>query len=350
MMKAYFQKRILRFRKPAGTSRGIMLRKPLWYLYFYEETEPQVKGIGECSIIPGLSIDDDTKVEEKLSEICKQINSGEYDFSKQLYDFPGINFAIETALHDLNANGTKVLFPSDFTDGKAGIPINGLVWMDSKEKMLQQVKEKIELGFHCIKLKIGAIDLDDELSILRYIRENYSQDELEIRVDANGNIDLNDVRNVLKKLAELGVHSIEQPIIPSQIEEMAELCRNTAIPIALDEELLGKYPFENKRRLIEIIRPQYLVLKPGLLGGFNETTEWINIANEFSIDWWITSALESNIGLNAISQWTYTLGNSRYHGLGTGSLYHENVGCPLYVNGEKIFYNPLQKWNFEFVY
>jgi O-succinylbenzoate synthase len=350
MIKSYFQKRILQFQKPAGTSRGIMLNKPVWYIYLYDDKEPKIKGIGECSIIPGLSIDDESLVEDKLSEVCKNINSGVFKFDKTLTDFPGINFGVETAHLDLQAKGSKILFPSSFTQGVEGIKINGLVWMGSIEQMMEQVNDKIDKGFKCIKLKIGAIGFKDELLIIRNIRQRYGSDELQIRVDANGAFTINDVREKLSRLSELNIHSIEQPIMPSQLEEMAELCALSPVDIALDEELIGKYSLENKRKLIEIIKPQYLVLKPGLLGGFRESTDWINIASEFNVGWWVTSALESNIGLNAIAQWTYTLENNNYQGLGTGNLYVENVGSPLVVKGEKLFYDPQQKWNFEFVY
>lgn len=350
MIKFYFQKRILQFKKPARTSRGVMLSKPVWYVYLYDENKPIIKGIGECSIIPGLSIDNEMLVEEKLNDIGKKINAGKYNFEKPLPEFPGISFGIETAYLDLQANGTKILYPSKFTEGEDGIKINGLVWMGSLENMMEQVEEKINKGFTCIKLKIGAIDFSDELLIIRNIRQRFNSDDLQIRLDANGAFDFRNVRDKLARLAEFSIHSIEQPILPSQLYEMAELCSMSPIDIALDEELLGKSSFENKRKLIQIIKPKFLVLKPGLLGGFKETTDWINIASEFKIGYWITSALESNIGLNAIAQWTYTLDNTMYQGLGTGSLYVDNVESPLLVRGEKIFYDPKLKWNYEFVY
>jgi O-succinylbenzoate synthase len=350
MIKSYFQKRILHFRKPAVTSRGIMHTKPAWYVYLYDECEPQIKGIGECSIIPGLSVDDASKIESKLAEICRKINEGTFNFKRSIIDFPGINFGVETAFLDLQAKGTKVLFPSDFTHGAEGIKINGLIWMDTLENMMEQVEAKINQGFRCIKLKIGALDFNSELLILKNIRQRFSAKELQVRVDANGAFTFQEAREKLSRLEEYDIHSIEQPIVPTQIERMAELCRTSPVDIALDEELIGKFTFENKRKLIELIHPQYLVLKPGLLGGIKESTDWINIASEFNIGWWVTSALESNIGLNAISQWTYNLGNISYQGLGTGSLYGQNVGSPLIVRGEKIFYDPQLKWNFEFVY
>lgn len=327
-----------------------MKDKPVWYLFLYDDKLSQVTGIGEYSFIPGLSVDVGEKINEKLTETCDLINKGEYDFEKPVYGFPGLNFALETAILDLKSNGTKVLFPSEFTNGKKGIPVNGLIWMASPENMLEQVEDKINKGFRCIKLKIGAIGFKDELSIIRNIRRRFTSNELEIRVDANGAYNTLSVFDVLEMLAELQVHSVEQPIMPSQIDEMALLCKNSPVPIALDEELLGICPFENKRKLIETIRPHYLVLKPGLLGGFQETGEWIKIAAEFNAGWWVTSALESNIGLNAISQWTYTLENNMYQGLGTGSLYSSNIGSPLEVHGEELYYNVHKKWNYEFIY
>lgn len=349
-MKASFQKRVLKFKKPAGTSRGILLEKPSWYLFLYDEYHPAHKGIGECSVIPGLSPDDELQIEPKLAEICRLINAGDFDFEKPISDFPAISFAVETALLDFQVKGSKILFPSSFTEGTEGIAINGLIWMDQIESMLQQVEQKIEQGFKCIKLKIGTHEFHDEMSLLRMIRSRFSAEELCIRVDANGAYSFRQAFDVVSILAKLEIHSIEQPIIPSQLSEMAELCRLSPVPIALDEELIGKYPAENKRKLIEILRPQYLVFKPSLLGGFRETTDWINIAGEFNCGWWVTSALESNIGLNAIAQWTSFLGTSIPQGLGTGNLFSYNIESPLVVRGEKLFYDPGLKWNYEFVY
>jgi O-succinylbenzoate synthase len=349
-MKAYYQKRILEFINPAGTSRGVLRHKPCWYFYIYDEEIPSIKGIGEVSVIPGLSIDNLELIEIKLSEVCNLINAGKYDFNKSIQEYPGVSFAIETAFADFKAKGSKILFSSDFTEGKKGILTNGLIWMGNTSEMLVQIRNKIKMGFHCLKMKIGAIGFNDELKILRNIRREFSVAELELRVDANGAFSVEEAKEVINYLAEMDVHSIEQPIMPSQIYEMADLCENTPVPIALDEELIGKHPFENKRKLIEIIHPQYLILKPGLLGGFNESTDYINIAEEFRIGWWITSALESNIGLNAIAQWTASLNTNTYQGLGLGNLYRQNVDCPLTLNGEKLFYDPAKKWSYEFVY
>lgn len=350
MMKAYFQKRNFVFKTPAGTSRGVLKSKPSWFIYLYDEHQPEKKGIGECSLIPGLSIDDEKLIEDKLSEICMKINRNEYDFSKSVPDFPAISFGVETALIDYYCSGSKQLFPSEFTKGKTGISINGLIWMGDFTSMHRQVVKKIEEGYNCIKLKIGAISLQEELLILSNIRKQFSSSELELRVDANGAFSFEEALEILKKLADLEIHSIEQPIFASQLYEMARLCEETPIPIALDEELIGKYPFDNKRKLIELLQPQYLVLKPSLLGGFKETTDWINIADEFGIGWWVTSALESNIGLNAIAQWVYTLNSPMPQGLGTGSLFERNVDSPLEIQGAKLFYNDCKDWSYEFVY
>jgi L-alanine-DL-glutamate epimerase-like enolase superfamily enzyme len=349
-MKAYFQKRILHFRQPSATSRGILMQKPVWYIYLYDEQDSSYKGIGECSVIPGLSIDSLQFIETKLAEICQLINLGEFDFNKAVKDFPGVNFGLETALMDFNVRGSKILFPSLFTQGQGEIPTNGLIWMGTIEEITYQIEKKLEQGFRCIKLKIGSLDINDELLVLRNLRKRYTKSELEIRVDANGAFTFKNVSDVLKRLAEIEIHSIEQPILPSQLYEMAKICQDSPVPVALDEELLGIYPLENKKKLIELIKPQYLVLKPGLLGGFKEANDWIGIADELKTGWWVTSALESNIGLNAIAQWTYTLDVKMPQGLGTGQLYMNNVESPLEMRNEKIVYNTHRKWNYEFVY
>lgn len=349
-MKAYFQKRILKFRRPAGTSRGVMLFKPSWYLFLYDELDPSCKGIGEVSIIPGLSIDNEQLIEQKLSEICTSINAGTFNFTKYDYNFPAISFGLETALLDFKSGGSKILFPSDFTKGEKGISTNGLIWMGRPEYIQQQVKEKLSEGFRCLKMKIGAADVESELLILKNLRQHFSADELELRVDANGAFSFSEAKELLKRLRDLEIHSIEQPIRPMQLYEMAELCNDPPIPIALDEELLEKHPFENKKKLIDLIQPQYLILKPSLLGGFRESTDWINIAEEYNIGWWVTSALESNIGLNAIAQWVATLDTKMYQGLGLGKLYEQNIPSPLTLRGEKLFYDPERKWSYDFVY
>jgi L-alanine-DL-glutamate epimerase-like enolase superfamily enzyme len=241
--------------------------------------------------------------------------------------------------------GSKILYPSDFTEGKDAIDINGLIWMDNKEEMIRQIRQKLAEGFTCLKMKIGALNLDDELEILKFIRSQANAEELELRVDANGAFKPSQALEIIKLLTALGIHSIEQPISSGHTEAMARLCEASPVPIALDEELIGKQTLSQKRKVLDAIKPQYLVLKPGLLGGISACKDWISLAEERHIGWWITSALETNIGLNAIAQWTYTLKKSIYHGLSTGSLFSNNITSPLYLSGEKLYYDPDVKWN-----
>ena len=248
------------------------------------------------------------------------------------------------ALQSLDSKDPFVLFPSHFTDGKAGIPINGLIWMGEKSFMKEQIEDKIQQGFSCIKLKIGAIDFDAEMELLRYIRKEFSAKEIELRVDANGAFQPENALEKLKRLSDLSLHSIEQPIRQGQYKEMAKLCKETPLPIALDEELIGVFNTSDKENLIEEIKPQYIILKPSLIGGFQGTKEWVNLAEKNQIGWWITSALESNIGLNAIAQFTYLQNNPMPQGLGTGSLFTNNIESPLQVKGENLNYNPQLTW------
>ncbi|MCY1719927.1 o-succinylbenzoate synthase [Prolixibacteraceae bacterium Z1-6] len=348
-MKAYFRKRTLKFNKPAGTSRGVLLTKPSWYIFLYDEENTGRNGLGEVSIVPGLSVENEQQIETKLSEICAAINAGTYEIDSPLLAFPSIKFGLEMALLDYQVKGSKILFQSDFTEGIKGIRTNGLIWMAPLEEMYRQVEQKLDAGFRCLKMKIGAIDIQQELEILTNLRQKFSSSELEIRVDANGAFSYEEAGEILAKLNELEVHSIEQPIAAGQPKEMASLCKNNAIPIALDEELIGIYSFEQKKQLIEQIKPRYLILKPSLLGGFNACTEWIRTATELGVGWWATSALESNIGLNAIAQWIATFDTEMYQGLGLGNLYEENVGSPLVLRSETLFYDTNRKWNFEFI-
>jgi o-succinylbenzoate synthase len=345
MIKAVIRNKEFKFRQPATTSRGVLLKKHVFFVILYDTDNPLHRGIGECSLFPGLSMDDVTNFDKKLSEIVNMINKGWFNFKTPLRDWPSINFAIETAHRDLESGGLRILFPSEFTEGKDTILINGLIWMGTKEVMLRQIDDKINLGFHCIKLKIGALKFDEEYAIIRSIRQKFTSKVLEIKVDANGAFSTKEALEKLKRLAELDLHSIEQPILPSQIDEMAALCFSSPLPVALDEELIGKYPLENKRMLLKMIQPQYIVLKPGILGGIKSCEEWISIANEMNIGWWITSALETNIGLNAIAQWTYTLKNPMPQGLSTGSLFENNINSPLASIGEKLYYFPRKKWD-----
>jgi len=340
-MKATYHKHILNFKRPSGTSRGVLTTKETWYIIIEKEGE---KGIGECGILRGLSIDDRPDYEEKLQWLCAHIEDDINSLFTELKEFPSILFGLEMALQSLDSKDPFVLFPSHFTEGKAGIPINGLIWMGEKSFMKEQIKEKIKQGFSCIKLKIGAIDFDAEMELLRYIRKEFSAKEIELRVDANGAFQPEDALEKLKRLSDLSLHSIEQPIRQGQCKEMAKLCKETLLPIALDEELIGVFNTSDKENLIEEIKPQYIILKPSLIGGFQGTKEWINLAEKNQIGWWITSALESNIGLNAIAQFTYLQNNHMPQGLGTGSLFTNNIESPLQVKGENLNYNPQLTW------
>ena len=342
-MIANYQKYILNFKRPSGTSRGIMTSKETWFIILEENGK---NGIGECGILRGLSIDDRIDYEEQLKWTCQNIDLGLEALLSELTEFPSIQFGIETAFKSIDSEGRFQLFPSAFSRGIDGILINGLVWMGSEDFMRQQIKEKIEAGFDCIKLKIGAIDFQTELDILKSIRREFSVSDIELRVDANGAFLPGDALEKLKLLSDYQLHSIEQPIKPKQLDIMAELCEVTPLPIALDEELIGVFSKEEKQQVLQIIKPQYIILKPSLVGGFSGSQQWIDIANSLNIKWWITSALESNIGLNAIAQWTYTLKNSMPQGLGTGGLFTNNFDSPLNVKNGILHYDLKQHWKF----
>jgi o-succinylbenzoate synthase len=342
-MKANYHKYILDFKRPSGTSRGVMTAKETWYISLESEGK---KGIGECGILRGLSIDDRPDYEDKLKWVCENINLGLEVLYIELEEFPSIQFGLETAFKSLESSDQFHLFPSAFTKGFDSIPINGLVWMGREDFMRTQIKDKINAGFDCIKLKIGAIDFQTELEILKSIRKEFSVSDIELRVDANGAFSSEDALEKLKRLSEYQLHSIEQPIKPKQFEAMAELCEITPLPIALDEELIGVFAYEEKRKLLETIKPQYIILKPSLVGGFSGSQEWINLVDDLNMKWWITSALESNVGLNAIAQWTYMLNNSMPQGLGTGSLFTNNFRSPLIVKNGTLRYDLKQEWKF----
>lgn len=340
-MKARHNQINLQFKFPAGTSRGVLLHKPSSFLVLEQDG---FTGIGECSTIPDLSIDPMEFYEQKLNEVCKWINNGNDPENIDLSVFPSIAFGLETALLDLKANGSKKLFPSDFIEGKTGIPINGLVWMGDKEFMQNQITEKIAAGYRCIKLKVGALDFETELEIIAGIRQHFSADEIGIRLDANGGFSADDALLKLEKLAKYQIHSIEQPIKQGQLYAMADICKHSPIPIVLDEELIGVKSID-KELIIRKIKPAYIILKPSLLGGFKQSEEWIRMAEKHQVKWWITSALEANIGLNAIAQWTYTLNSELPQGLGTGQLYHNNIPSPLEIRDAKLFYQTKNDWD-----
>lgn len=340
-LKARYQKYILHFKRPSGTSRGILTEKETWLIYLEKDGKT---GIGECGILRSLSIDDRPDYEEKLRWACENIHFGLNALWEALYEFPSIQFGLEIAFRSLESDSPFLLFPSDFTTAKKSIPINGLVWMGDEGYMKQQIEEKLNQGFRCIKLKIGAIDFQKELDLLAFIRSNFDPETIEIRVDANGAFKNEEALEKLRKLSEFSLHSIEQPIRKGNESVMAQLCRETPLPIALDEELIGIFSYEEKEALLQQIQPQYIILKPSLIGGFRGTQEWIDLAAKYNIGWWITSALESNIGLNAIAQWTFTLPNEMPQGLGTGSLYTNNFDCPLVVSKGHLEYEAGAKW------
>lgn len=341
-MLASYKKYILNFKRPSGTSRGILTEKETWFLILEENGKT---GIGECGILRTLSIDDRPDYEEKLKWVCENIHLGKDKLWDELIEFPSIHFGVEMAFLSLASKTPFELFPSAFTEGRESMEINGLVWMGEQAFMKQQIEEKLAQGFRCIKLKIGAIDFQKELELLRFIRQNFDEKTIEIRVDANGAFDSNEALNKLIQLSDYKLHSIEQPIQKNNTDNMSELCKSTPFPIALDEELIGVFGLENKEQLLAKIRPQYIILKPSLVGGFKGTLEWISIAERLNIGWWITSALESNVGLNAITQFTFTLRNPMPQGLGTGGLYTNNFDCPLYIENGRIHYNPNLIWD-----
>ena len=344
-MKATYKKYILNFKRPSGTSRGVLTEKETWFLLLEENGKI---GVGECGLLRGLSVDDRLDYEERLQWVCQNIHLGKDKLWQELLEFPSIQFGVEMAFLSLQAESVFELFPSDFTKGKKAITINGLVWMGSATSMKQQIEEKLADGFRCIKLKIGAIDFQQELDLLAFIRKHFDKDTIEIRVDANGAFSPDEALGKLQLLSEYQLHSIEQPIKAGQFEAMQHLCKQTPFPIALDEELIGVFTYEDKVKLLESIQPQYIILKPSFIGGIKGSLEWIEIAEKMNIDWWMTSALESNVGLNAIAQFTYTLNNKMPQGLGTGGLYTNNFDCPLEVKKGQLFYNTDLNWDFGF--
>lgn len=343
MIKATYKKYILNFKNPSGTSRGVLRTKETWFIILDENSKT---GIGETGLFRGLSIDDVSLYEDKLIWVCKNINKGIECLLKELLEFPSIQFGLEQAFLSLKSKNKFELFPSEFTEGKEAITINGLVWMGDQQFMKTQIQEKLKTGFSCIKMKIGAIDFDAEIKLLKSIRKEFSSNEIELRVDANGAFKPENALEKLKILSELDIHSIEQPIKQGQLQEMATLCANTPLPIALDEELIGVFSSKEKKKVIETVKPQFIILKPSLIGGFGGSKEWIDLAENNNIKWWITSALESNVGLNAIAQFTYILKNELPQGLGTGSLFTNNFESPLEVKNGTLRYNNSKKWNF----
>ena len=339
-VKIDIEERVLHFKQPAGTSRGVYTERRIWLVTI---SDGERIGVGECAPLPNLSCDDIPNYTEVLRRFCDEVErTGELD-TEALRDYPSMLFGLETALMDVRCkmeDGRSLLFDNAFSRGEVGIPINGLVWMGSFEEMRERIEQKLAQGFHCVKLKIGAIDFDAELELIRRIRERFSLHEVELRVDANGAFPFEEALYKMELLSQYALHSIEQPIKAKQWANMAELCRESPLPIALDEELIGVNDPDQKRQMLNIIRPRYIILKPSLHGGMMGVREWIDIANDMGIGSWITSALESNIGLNAIAQLAADIYGPHIRmpqGLGTGQLFTDNIPMPLEIRGEKLW-------------
>lgn len=343
MVRATYIAHPLVFVRPAGTSRGVLENKPCIFIRL--TSRHGQKGLGEVSFIPGLSVEDEDELEIQVDHICKLINRGEMDPQQHLPTLPGVQFALETAVLDLETGGEQLLYPSEFTDGQQGIPTNGLIWMGTKTFMINQIREKMRLGFRVLKLKVGSLNFSEELDMLKWIRSEFGTADLEIRLDANGAWTQEEAREKMERLSSYWIHSIEQPIAAGQIDAMTQLCLDSSIPVALDEELIGITDSHKRSELLDTVRPAYIILKPGLLGGLSVAAEWIALAEKFRAGWWVTSALESNVGLNAIAQWTWQQDISRPQGLGTGALYTNNIPSPLQIDGQQLWYRPEDKWD-----
>lgn len=358
-LKVKWLKHTLKFKFEAGTSRGVYTEKDTFFLKIFYAESPLVFGLGEAAPLQNLSIDDLPNFEEILQEICYTFNNLDLEVFEwniniilsQLIDdrLPSIKFGFETALLDLMNGGKRVIFDNDFSKSQKAININGLVWMGSKDFMNTQVNEKLSAGFDTIKIKIGAINFAEELEILANIRQQFSAEQITLRVDANGSFSPEEAPEKLLQLANYQIHSIEQPIKQNQVEAMIELCQNSPLPIALDEELIGISDYVQKMQLLKKLKPTYIILKPTLLGGLQHCREWIEIATRLHIGWWMTSALESNIGLNAIAQFTDEYKNQLPQGLGTGSLYHNNIDSPLLVKNGKLHYQANLSWDLSLI-
>ncbi|UJP64060.1 o-succinylbenzoate synthase [Mongoliitalea daihaiensis] len=348
---------LLKFNFDAGTSRGVLREKTTYFIQASCQKFMHV-GWGEAAPLVNLSVDDIPDFEEYLKKYCDDLvfewDSSDHNPTKTVLDwcanfipaqFPSIRFAFETALLDFVHGGKRLVFDTDFYTSEKPIPINGLIWMGEREFMYEQINEKLANGFTCIKMKIGAIDFEEECKLLEYIRSRFSADQITLRVDANGAFSASEALNKLKRLSEFQLHSIEQPIATGQWKEMAALCQQTPLSIALDEELIGIYGFEQRRQLLDQIKPQYIILKPSLVGGLKDSQEWIRLAEERGIGWWMTSALESNVGLNAIAQFTSTYQGLMHQGLGTGQLFTNNIDSPLVVKNGFISYKKELLWS-----
>ncbi len=337
-MKAQVERRIFHFRFPAGTSRGVYTTRTSWLVKLTDD-EGHI-GVGECAPLPQLSCDDLPNYEEVLHEACIQVEATNAVPVEQLRPYPSMLFGFETAMLNLQQQ-SWALFDTPFSRGEEGIPINGLVWMGSFDEMRRRMEEKLYDGFQCVKLKIGAIDFDEELSLIKMLRQRFSRENVELRVDANGAFTPEEAPRRLEQLAQYDIHSIEQPIRQGQWQVMATLCRNTPLPIALDEELIGVNDPYKKEELLDVIRPQYIIIKPSLHGAMVGATEWVTMARQRGIGSWMTSALECNIGLNAVAHLAallYGPAITMPQGLGTGQLFTDNVEAPLHLQGDRMWF------------
>jgi o-succinylbenzoate synthase len=341
MYHIQISERTFHFKQPAGTSRGVYTVRKSYFLTLTSDNCPGVKGVGECATLPDLSCDASPQYERTLQHICMMVEQlGKIPF-EMLRPYPSILFGLETAFAQFQAGGSTALFDTPFSRGEEGIPINGLVWMGTFEEMLKRLEKKLDQGFRCVKLKIGAIDFDHELELVKHIRERFSKSDVELRVDANGGFTPGNALQRMEQLAEYDIHSIEQPIRQHQWKEMARLCKESPLPIALDEELIGVNMKGMKEELLDTVRPAYLVLKPSLHGGMAGCKEWIDMARQRHIGSWITSALESNVGLNAVSHFAAHIYGPHItfpQGLGTGLLFTDNILMPLKVEGDQLWY------------
>ncbi len=346
MLKANAYSRNLLFRKPSGTSRGVLTEKPSWYITI--EDESGTRGIGECSILSGLSPESGLDMTETIRKSIHEFNQNGHEGFTVSDQLPALRFAFETAMRDFTTGGQQVPYPSSFTQGKAAIPINGLIWMNNIPTMLDEFKQKVH-KYPCIKIKVGALDVNDEIQMLESIRASHGQ-EFEIRLDANEAFELEEALSFLHKIAHLNIHSIEQPIKRKRWKEMAELVTISPIDIALDEELIGVTKDEDREQLLNQIKPAYIIIKPSLIGGLEETKKWTELCVKHQIDWWVTSALESNIGLNAIAQWSFLNATDRPQGLGTGQLFENNINSPLFIADGHLHYNPQINWKIDEIF
>lgn len=335
----------LKFKIPAKTSRNTLEDKKVWLLKLSHISNPNSIGIGEISLLKGLSIDDTPDFENQLNHIIDLINQGNHPDDLDAENLPSIKFGLETALLDLDNGGVHKIFDTPLYYGTQKLPINGLVWMADSDNMLQQAETKIQAGFNCIKFKIGALDFDEECRMLESLRRKYTAFKVEIRLDANGAFAVDEALEKLNELKRFEVHSIEQPIKQKQWDAMQAICAQTPIDIALDEELIGVNPNSDGQKMLSFINPQYIILKPGLLGGFKVSENWISLAQKNNIAWWITSALESNVGLNAITQFTSKYPIKIPQGLGTGQLFTNNFESPLHMEKGFISYLSNKSWS-----